>query len=93
MPAPDHRRHHFGLLLTLVLYVGAIFCVGFLGGSELEPLYPGYSTLESHTDGTEMMLEFNPDMYFGTMGAAMFTLFNMAILAEWAGGPPPMACG
>lgn len=69
-------------LLGLAIYVCAIFCVGYLGKSSKE-LYPGYTEDPEEMDDFEVMVNFNPYMFFGSMGRAMLTLFNVAILAEW----------
>lgn len=72
-----------GLLLGLVVYIFSIFCVGYIGKSRDRTDYPGYTQDRDEWDNTENMQEFNPDEAFGNMPRAMFTLFNLAIQAEW----------
>lgn len=69
-------------VMTLTIYVGAVFCVGFLGQPNGH-LYPGYSKNVEDIDQTDMMKEFNPYLSFGNIPKSMLTLFNIAILAEW----------
>lgn len=67
------------MLLPLILYAAAIPCVQFLGTSDLG--YP-YSRDEEAIERLEFMTEFNNFVYFGSISRSMFTLFNIAILAE-----------
>merc|ERR1719199_1932026 len=69
-------------VLTCCLYVSAIVCVQYIG-HEGKTLYPGYSEVTEEIDQQEVMQNFNPWIAFGSMPAAMVTLFNVAILAEW----------
>lgn len=70
-------------VLTLAIYVGAVFCVGFLGKKGVGQDFPGYSEDVDHIDESDVMQNFNPHVSFGSVGRAMFTLFNVAILSEW----------
>lgn len=75
------------IVLFLAIYMGAVFCVGFLGPARLRQdpgLYPGYHEDSGEIDDMEMMSEFNPYVCFGSMSSAMLTLFNIAILSEWS---------
>lgn len=63
------------LLLLMSLYVCAIFCTRRIG-HEVEK-YPGYSL---DADDFDEVVAFNNYQYFGSIGRAMFTLFNIAIL-------------
>jgi len=69
-------------VLVICIYVCAIFCVDFIGRAE-EGTYPGFSKDSDEIDQQEVMQNFNPHITFGSMGAAMCSLFNIAILAEW----------
>jgi len=65
------------LLVGLLLYVHAIFCVEMIGS---EKSYPGYNT-----ENLDYVLEgFNNYEYFGSILRSMHTLFNMATLNEWS---------
>lgn len=70
-------------VVFLTVYVGAIFCTEFIGRGT-EKMYPGYTEVRDEIDEQEIMQNFNPYLCFGSMTRSMFTLFNMAILAEWA---------
>ncbi len=63
------------LLLSLVLYACAIFCVGE------EKSYPSRNEEEPET--WLGVADFNNWQQFGTILRAMYTLFCVAILAEW----------
>jgi len=69
-------------VLVICIYVCAIFCVDFIGGAP-EGTYPGFATDPAVIDEQEVMANFNPHITFGSMGAAMCSLFNIAIMAEW----------
>lgn len=72
------------ILLFGAIYICAIFCVDVIGrGESVASMYPGYAEDESDFDQLEVVSEFNPYLSFGSMGRAMLTLFNIAILAEW----------
>merc|ERR1711957_751113 len=70
-----------GLVLIVVVYVFAIFCVMFIGKSDERLNYPGFNLTEEKIESS--IEDFNPYTAFGSMDKAMFTLFNIAILAEW----------
>lgn len=69
-------------VMMLAIYIAAIFCVGILG--KPTGAYPGYSEDEAEIDATDLMMDFNPHLFFGSIGASMLTLFNVVILAEWS---------
>jgi len=52
--------------------------------SHLEQIYPGYTSQPDEIDKMELMTEFNPYVAFGTLGNTLITLFNIAIMAQWA---------
>ena len=66
------------LLLSLVLYACAIFCV-YMSGEEKS--YPSRNEEEPET--WLGVADFNNWQQFGTILRAMYTLFCVAILAEW----------
>merc|ERR1719252_411221 len=73
------------MLLTLVIYVCAIFCVYTIAD---HPGYPGAvpgGDLPTEEEKLEWMgvVDFNPYQQFGTIPRAMYTLFCVVILAEW----------
>merc|ERR550514_1627976 len=65
------------MLLTLVIYVCAIFCVYMIGDHQA---YPGRELEPEEWMG---VVDFNPYQQFGTIPRAMYTLFCVVILAEW----------
>lgn len=69
-------------VMMLAIYIAAIFCVGILGKDSTT--YPGYSEDEEMIDTTDLMMDFNPHLFFGSIGSSMLTLFNVVILAEWS---------
>jgi len=69
-------------VLVICIYVCAIFCVDFIGRAK-EGTYPGFSDEVAVINEQEVMANFNPHIVFGSMSAAMCSLFNIAILAEW----------
>lgn len=68
------------LLLPIILYTLSIPCVQMLGAKDTG--FRPYSKDESDIQLLEVMKEFNNFVYFGNMPRAMYTLFNIAILAE-----------
>lgn len=70
------------MLLVLILYVSAILTVQTIGDAGTD-LYPSRSNKTADILATEEVAEFNNFVYFGSLPRAMFTLFNLAILAEW----------
>jgi voltage-gated sodium channel len=70
-----------GVLLGLMLYISGILCVIGIGKAGKD-LYPAYNTDPESWSEVE---EFNSYQYFGTLGRSIFTLFSIAILAEWPG--------
>ena len=66
------------LLLSLVLYACAIFCV-YMSGEERS--YPSRNEEEPET--WLGVADFNNWQQFGTILRAMYTRFCVAILAEW----------
>ena len=68
------------LVLVVVVYVFALFCVSFISKSDERFNYPGFTLNE---DENELIENFNPYMAFGSMDRAMLTLFNIVIMAEW----------
>lgn len=69
-------------VVFLTVYVGAIFCTEYIGRGT-QSMYPGYATDEASIEDQETMANFNPYLAFGNMPKSMFTLFNLAIMAEW----------
>lgn len=69
-------------VMVLTIYVAAVFLVGFLGGAK-GAQYPGYTEDLEEIDTAQIMADFNPHILFGSVGASMLTLFNVAILSEW----------
>merc|ERR550514_159197 len=65
------------MLLTLVIYVCAIFCVYTIGDHQ------GYPGRELEPEEWMGVVDFNPVQQFGTIPRAMYTLFCVVILAEW----------
>eukprot|EP00747_Dinoflagellata_sp_TGD_P047887 gnl/TRDRNA2_/TRDRNA2_145271_c0_seq2.p1 gnl/TRDRNA2_/TRDRNA2_145271_c0~~gnl/TRDRNA2_/TRDRNA2_145271_c0_seq2.p1 ORF type:complete len:569 (+),score=102.39 gnl/TRDRNA2_/TRDRNA2_145271_c0_seq2:244-1707(+) len=59
------------LLLLLMVYFFAIFCMDMIGAEDY-----------TYEDGSEGWAQKN--VFFGSVSASMLTLFNMALLAEWA---------
>lgn len=78
------------VLLIFIFYVFAIFLTEHAGRVDPD-LYPGYSKSEEVIDEQEVMANYNPYLCFGSMGTSMLTLFNMAIMAEWAEIVKPIA--
>ena len=72
-----------GLLLSMVVYVFAIFCVSFIGKSPALLEYPGYTEGIDEMRQTDIMGEANPFLSSNSMPKAMPTSFIIAILAEW----------
>jgi len=70
-----------GVLLALLLYIAGILCVIGIGKGGKD-LYPAYNT---DPESFSVVEEFNSYQYFGTLGRSIFTLFSIAILAEWPG--------
>jgi len=70
-----------GVLLSVMLYIAGILCVVGIGKGGKD-LYPGYNT---DPESWSVVEEFNSYQYFGTLGRSIFTLFSIAILAEWPG--------
>jgi len=68
------------LLLFLVLYVCAIFCVELVGNVES---YPG-RVVDNETVRSETLAYFNNYMYFGSIPRSMYSLFSIVIVGEWA---------
>merc|ERR1712176_921562 len=65
-------------LMVVVLYIGAVLCVGSVG-KDTQDLYPGTSD-----DKTFIVNEFNPKIYFGSVPEAMYSLFNLVLIAEFS---------
>lgn len=70
-------------LLIFIFYVFAMFLTEHMGRQKDTSVYPGFETDIDIINQSSLMVDFNPYLYFGSMAASMFTLFNMAILAEW----------
>mmetsp|Transcript_50332 Transcript_50332/g.87503 ORF Transcript_50332/g.87503 Transcript_50332/m.87503 type:complete len:700 (+) Transcript_50332:126-2225(+) len=66
-------------LLIIVLYMGGILSTVAL--RDTEEIYPGFARQEQDWDAVD---DFNPVMYFGSVFASMYTLFNLAIQTEFA---------
>lgn len=77
-------------LLMLLVYVAAILLKMSLGDPK-DDMYPGYSTDREVIDEQEVMLNYNPAVYFGSMWLSMITLFNMATFNEWQEVVRPIA--
>lgn len=72
-----------GTIAAVWLYVIAIFTTTWIG--HVDPnVYPGYATDITEIDQSEIMQNFNPYTSFGGVSRSMFTLFNIALGAEWA---------
>jgi len=69
------------LLLLIVLYACGICCVEVVGQDENH--YPAWTKAEEAIED-EMVQSFNSYLYFGTVGRAMVSLFNVVLLDEWA---------
>merc|ERR1719387_2671328 len=54
-----------------------------IGAETNSDIYPSYSKEEEDIVSYELVEEFNPYMYFGTIPRSMYTLFCIVILAEW----------
>jgi len=67
------------ILLMFVLYICAIFTVDLIGRAE----YPGTNAVEDELV-MEAIGDWNNALYFGTVSRAMFSLFSVCLLAEWA---------
>mmetsp|Transcript_143770 Transcript_143770/g.253991 ORF Transcript_143770/g.253991 Transcript_143770/m.253991 type:complete len:849 (-) Transcript_143770:117-2663(-) len=78
------------VLLIFIFYVFAIFLTEHCGRVDPD-IYPGYSMEEEVIDEQELMVNYNPYLCFGSMATSMLTLFNMAIMAEWAEIVKPIA--
>lgn len=78
-------------LLMLMIYVVAILLRRSLGEPDDPDLYPGYSTDQEVIDSQEVMMNYNPAVYFGSMWRSMITLFNMASFNEWQEVVRPVA--
>eukprot|EP00927_Polykrikos_kofoidii_P014763 TRINITY_DN16511_c0_g1_i11.p1 TRINITY_DN16511_c0_g1~~TRINITY_DN16511_c0_g1_i11.p1 ORF type:complete len:656 (-),score=62.25 TRINITY_DN16511_c0_g1_i11:79-2046(-) len=70
-----------GMLLGLCVYVCAIFCVEYVGRGT-SSIYPGYADFDD-IDSQELLAQFNPYLFFGSMPRSMLTLFGIATLSEW----------
>jgi voltage-gated sodium channel len=57
-----------GLLLGVLIYTCAIFCVVVIGRADYADSYP----------------DFDNHMFFGTIWRSMLSLFNIVLLTEWA---------
>merc|ERR1719161_118868 len=69
------------MLLGLILYVCSIVCVQLIGA---DTRYEARSEDEAEIMETDAIAEeFNSYMHFGNMPRAMFTLFNLCIMAEF----------
>mmetsp|Transcript_25450 Transcript_25450/g.61554 ORF Transcript_25450/g.61554 Transcript_25450/m.61554 type:complete len:683 (-) Transcript_25450:45-2093(-) len=73
------------ILILVGLYGGAVLVVTMVGRDA--DTYPGYS---EDVDDFEMFSKFNPYEFFGTITRAMFTLFSLVLLTEFAEIARPM---
>lgn len=70
------------VLLFGMLYMGGIATRSHFAGDSVYK-YPGYTTDIAEIDETDLVMEFNPQVYFGSLPGSMLTLYNIAIMAEW----------
>merc|ERR1719379_3355262 len=70
------------LVLLLLLYVSAIFCKDAVGSAG-QDVYSGRETVGAKIDSDPIVAEFNNFVYFGNIHRSMYTLFCVAIMAEW----------
>merc|ERR1712196_447235 len=69
------------LLLAVILYTWAIYCVEIIGDKQAG--YAGHA--DDETVINQMLVDkFSNHVYFGTLSRSMVSLFSVILLAEWS---------
>merc|ERR1712060_526135 len=65
--------------MMIMLYVGGLVCVSVFR-DDTDNYYPAIKAMHD----TDIVSEFDPQIYFGTVPKAMYTLFNLVVFAEFS---------
>merc|ERR1712096_139849 len=66
------------ILLLLLLYMMGLLCAMLMKSKTT-----GDAEEESWRESNEVMVNYNANMYFGSIPRCMFSLFNLVLLAEY----------